>query len=190
MQMMKKNNGVTLISLVITILVLGILAGVAIVSTRTTVNDVKDSQFNTELGIVRQAITEQYGKAMAVKQVKVPVSEEPVSFFVGERITDFYDIDLPEQSSIIANADVNEFYNNMTSYSCEYQEDFYYRLSPAVLEQIGINDTQDNYIVNYSTGEVYNESEQVNSLDELLYLPKAKYDSSEENTQDFNDWEE
>lgn len=187
--MMKNNSGVTLISLVVTILILGILAGMAVVSVRTTITDVKDSKFNTELGLVRQAVTEQYSKAKNVGQTKTLKSEEQVSFWVGERITDFYDIDLPEESSIIENSDVTEFYNMAANYSCEYQEDFYYRLTPDMLKQIGVNDAEDTYVVNYGTSEVYNETQKINSLSELLYLPKTRYETEKMNSQDFNDWE-
>lgn len=189
MQMMKNEKGITLVSLVVTVLVLGILAGMAIVSTTKTVKNVKDNNLTTELGLVRQAVTEQYGKAMAVGQTKTLPSEVQVSFWVGEKITDFYDINLPEQLSIITNDDVTEFYNMASNYSCQYQEDYYYRLTPENLEQLGLKDAESTFVVNYSTAEVYNETEQVNSLSELLYLPKTRYESVETNSQDFNDWE-
>lgn len=186
---MKKNNGVTLISLVITIMIMSILAGMTMVSVRTTIVDAKDGKLAIELGMVRQAIVEQYSKASALGKTEVLAEEDQVEFFVGEKIEDFYDIDLPEQSSVIGNRDVTEFYNMAGNYECEYQEDFYYRVIPEDLKKMGINDAKHTYIVNYKTSEVYNETVQVNSLSELLYLPKLKYDLEKTNSQDFNDWE-
>ena len=186
---MKDNSGITLISLVVTIIILGILTGITIFSVHDTITEVKDSKLSTELGVVRHAVTEQYGKAAALGQTGKLPDEEQVSFWAGEKITDFYDIDLPDQSAVIENSDVAEFYNTLVDYSCEYQEDFYYRLTPEILKQIGVSDAKDTYVVNYHTGEVYNETQKVNSLSELLYLPKSRYDLEKTHSQEFNDWE-
>ncbi len=48
----------------------------------------------------------------------------------------------------------------------------YYRLTPTDLEKLKIesdDDTKYTYIVNYSTGEVYNETKQKTSLGKTLY---------------------
>lgn len=190
--MIKNNKGITLITLAVTIIVMLILAGVGITGSYTGINEVKDNKLNTELGIVRQAITEQYSKAVAVNKTKVSVSEPQVSFWVGEMITDFSNISLPEEDSVVKNEDVNNFFDKLNTYNYEYQEDCYYRLSPEILEKIGIADSDHTYIVNYSTGEVYNETQKVDSNFEMLYLPQTTYDTQNLNTEDkesFNDWE-
>ena len=151
----------------------------------------KSSQLNTELGMVRQAIVERYAEAVAVNQIEILSSNAPVSFWMGERIEEFSDIQLPEKSSVKENEDVNEFYSRTTQYVCKYQEDYYYRLTPENLKEIGIADAEHTYIVNYKTGEVYNETKKVDSNSELLYLPAMMQNKTVDSgdQESFNDWQ-
>ena len=48
-------------------------------------------------------------------------------------------------------------------------EEYYYKLAPDKLREIGITNTRDTYIVNYKTGEVINESKKKIN-DKPLYL--------------------
>ena len=193
--MIKNNKGITLITLVITVIVLLILATTGITAIRTSMNQVKDDQLNTELGIVRQAIIEQYALAEAVEKIKVPENEPQVSFWIGTRIheTDLNSIAIPTNENINPN-DKNApiFTERLKEYHPQFQEDFYYRLNPEELKKIGIHDASDDYLVNYGTAEVYNETKQMTSNAYLLYLPSTVYDSdSNEKSGDeesFNDW--
>ena len=54
-----------------------------------------------------------------------------------------------------------------SSYSEEIKA--YYRLNPEDLKQIGINDSQDTYIVNYLTGEAINETKKKTDTGKVLY---------------------
>lgn len=189
--MIKSEKGITLMVLTVTIIVLLILAGVGLNTGLTSLNDVKSNQLNAELSMVRQAIVERYAEAVAVNQTEKLPSEALVSFWMGERIENFSEIQLPEKSSVKENEDVNDFYGKTTQYVCKYQEDYYYRLTPENLKQMGIADAEHTYIVNYKTGEVYNETKKVDGNSELLYLPamtsnKTGYSGDQES---FNDWQ-
>lgn len=188
-QMMKNENGVTMIILVVTILLLFILAGVGVTAGIGNMSFVTDDKLEIELGIVRQAVTEQYGKAVAVGKMQVNASESDVAFWLGERITDFSNIQLPKEDSIMQTQQTEAFYQMASYYYPVYQEDFYYRLSPEDLSQIGIGNAKATYVVNYSTGEIYNETQKVNHESKLLYLPgsnSVKEPVSEDHT--FDDW--
>ncbi len=190
MQMMKKNEGITLVSLTITVILLLVLAGMGLNVSYITIKDVRNNRLNTELGMVRQAITERYSMAVAVNKANISVSEPSVSFWVGEKVEASNPIILPERTEIISNQEVEEFYSKCGIYYYSYQEEFYYRLTPDDLEKIGIAHANYTYVVNYKTGEVYNETKKIDRDSNLLYLP-AKYTSEEETKEDthsFNDW--
>ena len=99
--MIKNNEGVTLITLVVTVIVLSILIGIGIPTANTVLQDTKKDRLSIELGLVRQAIMEQYGKAFAVGKTEKTAEEERVSFWVGQKITNFSEIKLPEQDLFI-----------------------------------------------------------------------------------------
>ena len=167
--MIKNNEGVTLITLVVTVIVLSILIGIGIPTANTVLQDTKKDRLSIELGLVRQAIMEQYGKAFAVGKTEKTAEEERVSFY----------------------QEIEQFYQKNQNYNCTYQEDYYYRLDPEKLSQIGIKNAVHTYIVNYKTGEVYNETKQLNGNSELLYFPPINKVAGEQNlgdTNSFNDW--
>ncbi len=190
--MIKNEKGITLVSLMLTVILMLMLAGVGIRVTFSGIKNVENNQLKAELGIVRQAIIEQYSLAEATNQIKISVTKETVSFWRGKRIENFSEIQLPEESLVKENSEVQEFYRKRNQYDCQYQEDYYYRLNPEMLSQIGIAEAKYTYIVNYKTGEVYNETKQMTSNSNLLYLPSTVYENhskTEDNTS-FNDWNE
>lgn len=191
--MMKNEKGVTLMALSITIMLIFILASVTIKGINEGAEDVQDNKLNAELGIIRQAITEQYMLAKAVGELKVPATNEQVTFWIGDRIESASTIELPEANYNSKDSNGTKFFNRIANYQPVYQEDFYYRLSTEEqLKELGITrgDFKCTYIVNYSTGEVYNETNQVTSDSYLLYMPSTIYDidSKTEDTNLFNDW--
>ena len=170
--MMKSEKGVTLISLTVTIIVLMILTGVGIISVYFGIKDFKDNALKSELGVVRQVVVEQYQKAKAVNKLKI--ENEEVNFFAGSKITD---------SSKLGFNPANEEF--------KYQEDYYYELTPDDLEKLGAKDAKYTYIVNYKTGEVYNETIKKYSTGKVLYLEPVnneKTSTEDEDTESFNDW--
>ena len=192
MQMIKNNKGVTIIVLVVIVVLLFILAGVGLNLSYFSIDKVKDNKLESELGMVRQAVSEQYWKAISVGETEVLASKNSVAFWVGSRITDFSDIDLPDENSITTTEKSEAFFDKESNYAPVFQEDFYYRLTPAELKQIGIGDSKATYVVNYATGEVYNETQKKDSKSQLLYLPaiNGKQMNTEEKDDTFSDWNE
>jgi len=162
---MKNENGITLVSLIVTVIVLIMLAGISVGETYNSLKDVRDNDSLVELGIVRHAITEEYSKNIVLN----------TNNFVGEKIDNVSKkIDLPIKSNLSETSEeIDDFYTNAQIYSFENLDDYYYRLSPANLENIGIEDSEETYIVNYKTGEVYNETKKTTSSSKLLYLPST-----------------
>lgn len=116
----------------------------------------------------------------------------PVSFWLGERIEDATWIDVPRDRK---DQNTAEFLEKLNHYEPVYQEDFYYRVGVQELQKLGISQDKNavtyTYIVNYKTGEVYNETKQATSASELLYLPSTVYDKDGNHQTDeknFNDW--
>lgn len=192
MQMIKNNKGVTMIVLVVIVVLLFILAGVGLSLSYFSIDKVKDSKLETELGMVRQAVSEQYWKAVSVGETEVLASENAVAFWVGSRITNFSNISLPDENSVTVTEKSETFFDKANNYTPVFQEDFYYRLTPAELKQIGIGDSKATYVVNYATGEVYNETQKKDSKSQLLYLPatNGEQTNTEEKDNTFSDWDE
>ena len=191
MQRMKKSQGITLISLVVTVIVMLILAGTGTAAVYTGLQEIKDNKLNTELGMVRQAIIQQYSLAEAVGKVKILPEEPKVSFWKGERLENGSSIDIPTNRNA-EDENGNEFLVKWANYHPVYQEDFYYRITTEQLGELGVssNDSDNTYIVNYSTGEVYNETKKMTSESNLLYLPSTVYDNNTQKPEDnrFQDW--
>ena len=147
---MKKNNGITLIALVITIVVMAILISVAVISVKSPKGVDKEAKSNKktfELQEVGQAVLETYLK------YKQTGNEE---YLVGIPCT---------LSEINTNAGEHKSLLKDSTYS------HYYLLNTEEnLEKIGIKDTTDFYIVNYETGEVLNYTTPKNYDGKVLYL--------------------
>lgn len=192
--MMRNDKGVTLTVLIITVLILAILISVTLQFNYDSMTEIRDNNRMAQLGIVRQAVIERYEQAAIVNQIKGKSKKE---YWIGERIESFSNVDLPEITTINSNEKTDKFYNNKKTYEHTYPEDYYYRLKPDQLSQIGITDAKDTYIVNYSTGEVYNETKKKTKpyneekKGELLYLSPVN-NKAEDKTIDeksFNDWQ-
>ena len=166
---MKNENGITLSALVITIIVIFILASISINYGVDTLNESKAKTLEASLEMVEQAVAEQYVKATELNLLNVKTTSEQPATFVGTIIKAN---DLPQ----IAGSDSIVFQKKeelagKTNADITYSES-YYRLTPTDLEKLKIesdDDTKYTYIVNYSTGEVYNETKQKTSLGKTLY---------------------
>ena len=166
---MKNENGITLSALVITIIVIFILASISINYGVDTLNESKAKTLEASLEMVEQAVAEQYVKATELNLLNVKTTSEQPATFVGTIIKAN---DLPQ----IAGSDSIVFQKKeelagKTNADITYAES-YYRLTPTDLEKLKIesdDNTKYTYIVNYSTGEVYNETKQKTSLGKTLY---------------------
>lgn len=165
---MKKESGITLAALVITIIVIFILASISINYGVDTLNESKAKNLAAAVEMVEQAIAEQYIKATELNLLGIKKSEgNQPSVFVGTIVKPN---ELPTISDSIEfqlKADLEAKNENDITY-----DESYYRLTPTDLEELKIESNEDNqytYIVNYSTGEVFNETEKQTSKGDILY---------------------
>lgn len=147
---MKSQKGITMVSLVITLIVLVILSGIGINFGLNGVNSSIDSKLTSELMIVQQAVLQQYTKYQTVKDT---------SILVGNKL------ELEEVQSI-----AQELGITLVNIPDRYSNKDYYKLDKASLLEIGIKDSNDEYIVNYISGEVINITKKVTSKNEALYI--------------------
>ena len=172
--MIKNEKGITLVALVVTIIVLGIIATISIRYGTKTVTDIENKKVMTELANVQQAVFEQYVLLKSYnKDGAVPGSST-------ENITLENDISRPEEliGTRVSNTNTLEDYG-FTTYKISYDDSttfemYYYILTKSDLALIGIEEknieNKDySYIVNYSTGEVFD-------LKHIIYIDE--YDSS------------
>lgn len=169
MQKIKNQNGITLLNLVITVTVLGVLATVSIGVGSNIVGKTTKNLLRAELSVVQQAIIAEYSKAEKLGYTNL--SEIPENF-KGTKI------DLTDLPTTITSWKITE--NPDEAYKA------YYELSPKNLEELNIANSKYTYIVNYYTGEVYNKT----MNDANLYIYKAKIERKEqqEDNESFNDW--
>ena len=196
--MMKNKKGITLVSLVITIITIMILLGVSFSITIDEIDDARNNRLWGEIGMVRQAVIEQYQKALAVGKTGVPKANEQLDVWIGDKIISqtgesFFSGTINE---VLVRQGISNAYMFSYDYSnnekCKYQEDCCYELNPNKLALLGIEDAEHTYIVNYKTGEVYNKTKQTDYEGKLLYLIPVNYEKQTitPDTQSFNDWTE
>ena len=155
MQKINSNKGITLVSLLVIIIIILILASVSIKLSIFSIDSSKDDANYATLNIIQQAVEEQYSKAKLLKETNVKISEAKPSIFIGT----------PIEYTDIADTTIDWHSKNYI-----YYEDYYYRLTPSDLEQLKIKNTEDTFIVNYKTGEVYNETKKTTSKNANLYV--------------------
>ena len=155
--MFNKEKGITLIALIVTIVVLIILAGITIAGGIQGIDKANDNKLISDLDKVHHAITERETKYKLTKDA---------SLLVGTKVTVSSLTDVP--SSIKWKINGFDSVNN--------PEREYYRLNKSDLAKIGLTsdiDQNASFIVNYYTGEVYNEVNKTTSGDQVLYVSSA-----------------
>ena len=168
----KKENGVTLVSLIITIIVMIIIASIPLNMSYKSIDESKDEKLNSELLIVGQAVINEYEKAVLLGYT---INSAIPSNYVGTKIAIE---ELPEGISWEINEEPIQFYKS------------YYEILPEELKQIGIEKATDTYIVNYYTGEVYNETVKTSSSGNPLYIKSKnlQINDTNEDLDSFSDW--
>lgn len=155
MQKIKNEKGITLVALVITIVVTIMLASITMTLGMDSVNSTKDRKLQSELQMVGQATITEYSKALELNYIKedgtIPAN------FIGENI-DISSISLPGGKSWALSSSEAVGYKS------------YFRLSPEKLKELEILNSEHTYIINYYTGEVYNETKEKASNGEALYI--------------------
>lgn len=152
--MLKENKGITIVALVVTIVVLLILASVTINGVIQGIDEAKENKLLSELSMVQHAVTQRYTKYELTKDRDVLVGTkiqtstlENVPNTINWKVTQFDEINNPERE--------------------------YYRVNKSDLVKLGLSGddkTDSSYVVNYSTGEVYNETSKQTKSGKVLYL--------------------
>ncbi|MBR2289143.1 MAG: hypothetical protein IJ867_00575 [Clostridia bacterium] len=161
-RMSGNKNGITLVSLVITIVVLMIILGITLNYGLSEIHDVANKKTESELTIVQEAVMQRYALVKSKDQLGITADDSDTDKpegFIGTRV-------LP--STIVSKMGTGV--SPMKSYTTLaglYYEEYYYQLSEADLADLGIEKGDDSkisddvsakdreYIVNYLTGEVF-----------------------------------
>ena len=143
-----KNNGITLVALVITIIVLIIIASISITGTLQDTDETKDNVATSELGMVQHAILERKTKAQLTKE------ELPGQSVTSTQLQQVID-EIEEKSG--------------TTITLEGNPEDYKLLDDEALQDLGMENYKSEYIVNYSTGEVIDITRQVTEDGTVLY---------------------
>lgn len=159
---MKNEKGITLIALVVTIIVLLIIASVATYTGINSIQDSKDQSYMSEVQMLQQAVVENYTKYLTIKDEKY-IRGEPISYSDMEGLVN--DINSDSNESITLKM---LDYGSVTSSANPV---YYYRVSKDDLKEMGVSlVNEDSYIINYYTGEVFNETIKVTGDGIPLYV--------------------
>lgn len=155
MYKLKTQKGITIVSLVITIIILLIISSIGINFGINGINSTKDSKLEAELNMVQHAILEQYAKYKTTKDIV---------YLVGNKVSEEQLKDITSELGITL-VNIPDTYSNKD----------YYKLDKASLNEIGIRDTYDEYIVNYISGEVINITQKKLSNNNPLYTKASSF---------------
>ena len=143
----RKNEGITLVALVIAIILLLIISGISITGTLRGHKETKEASQISELNMIQHAILERYTKAQLTKE-ELPgttITENDVKTIIDE-------------------------INNITRENITLKGTEYKELSISDLEKLGVTNEEDTFIVNYKTGEVINATKKVTESGKALYV--------------------
>lgn len=176
---MKNNKGITLIALTITIIILIILASVGTYSGLQALRDSKEDAQIAEVGMVQQAILENYTKYKTTGNVNYLVGTPITDYTIVEGIVD--DINRESSANIQLKVPSNYYWylnNASEEYSRRFNKSYYYHeLNENDLESLGIKQEEDTFIVNYITGEVINNNLRVTRTGKPLYIYSVKLEN-------------
>lgn len=154
---MKENNrGVTLIALAITIIVLLIISGITITAGSNNAKKAKDNKILTEVVMVQNAVLQRKTKAELIN-----------GHYPGQKLTEI-GIDIDDVISKVNSEKADEY---AMIEKKDSNESNYYLLSNenGGIKELNIKNTEDEYIVNYVTGEVINYTKCVTEEGEPVY---------------------
>ena len=152
----KQEKGITLVALVVTIVVLLILAGITIGNLTGGKNQITTARSNVELSELRQIqeiVMEQYIKYKQTGDEKY-LKGDPIS-----------------KNEVISKINIAGINVSLKGYQ-------YYLLNKETLAAMGISGTDDEYIVNYITGEAINATKWKTSNEDVLYVYAREEDEN------------
>ena len=145
-----QQKGITIISLVITIILLLILSSIGIGVGINSIKSTTDSVLTSELIMVQHATLEQYTKYKKTNDK---------AYLVGNKMNIEEVKDIANQMGI-----------SLVNIPNTYENSDYYKLDKASLIEMGIQNSKDEYIINYITGEVFNITQKATSNHQPLYV--------------------
>ena len=147
---LRKNKGITMVALVITIIILLILAGISVTGVIRGIDETNESTQISQLEMVQHALLERKTKADLTKEKETLPGTTA---------------DYTELQNLI-----NEI-NTMSSANITLRgnKEDYKELSTADLKELGIEKETNTSIVNYKTGEVINKTQKVTKAGRALY---------------------
>ena len=153
----KEEKGVTLMALSIIIIVLLILTSITVNIGKDGIKESKEDAMLSELGMVQNAVLQRKTKADLTNET-----------YPGEKITTA-GINL---DTVIAEIHANVASGEETVTRRDVEDENYYYLSDSNngLSDLGIDNSEDEYIVNYETGEVINYTTLVTGTGKPLYI--------------------
>lgn len=156
MNIYKRENGITLVALVVSILVMGIIAGVGVYQGTKGVTTSKDSKLMSEVGMVQHAILEQY--------VKYKTTKNEV-YLIGTKIEKNSVVEIATQMGI-----------TLVNIPTNYTNAEYYKLNASDVKKLGFENAKDEFIVNYVSGEVINYTNRKDSKGNPVYVKADTFD--------------
>lgn len=157
MNKLREEKGITMLALVIIVVILTILSALLINFSGINVDSSVDAKLEQELKMVQYAVLQQY--------MKYNTTQDPSNIVYtkdyNEDILDFVDVHYKGVTLQHTPSSSDEIYKK------------YYRINPKDLQKIGIQDSNFAYIINYYTGEVFNESTYKTSRNRILYINGA-----------------
>jgi len=202
MQMIKKNkDGVTLIALVATIVVLAILLGVSIHYGLTGTKNIKNKKMESELSIVQEAVMQRYALVKSQNGLGVlatPIAENTALVDDPGRPEGFVGSRLATSLAVWSNGfqNIPLLVNYPTGTTNRTYEEYYYLLNEYDLSLLGIGKRKNIalhrvYIVNYLTGEIFDVANRTYTVTktqeaEPIYTQPTVMNTTEKNY-DFSD---
>ena len=170
-KIIENNKGITLMALIITIIVLMIITGIGIGAStgmRGNINESKEVMATAELSKIQQAVLENYIKYKQLNQERFLYG---VKITFAEAKTEFENLGLNGNETL-----------KVSSYDGISEADpslFYYKLDKMHLKEMGLQNINNNdqYIVNYSSGEVFNITQKKTASGNVLYVESKKVNS-------------
>ena len=151
---LRKNKGITMVALVITIIILLILAGISVTGVIRGIDETNESTQISQLEMVQHALLERKTKA---DLTKADLTKEET---LPGTTTDYTELqNLINEINTKSSANITLRGN---------KED-YKELSTADLKELGIEKETNTFIVNYKTGEVINKTQKVTKAGRALY---------------------
>ncbi len=126
---MKQNHGITLVSLVITIIVLIIITGIAIFAGTSTIKSTKIAGFMTELELIQEKVNTIYEKRK--------LNKEDINYYSS----------LGQNISIIDSSKLANLLNGVS-------EEGYYYFSKEDLKKLDLDNISQEVIINFETRDV------------------------------------